>query len=125
LGADFGANDLPEKALGLAAFRDFFTDLRRSFPAYHRLLWDEIRGGEEFTPLFEVSEGKLAGLKVSVHNAAVFLVKSLARIVRRQDWDNVMLLLVVALEEHGVPVPDPCLARPGVDTPLLTDRPYA
>lgn len=119
LGAEAVGDDVVAKTLAVDAFTGFFTNLSRSFPKYYGFLWEQARNGEEFTSLFDFSQGQISALKVSPHDAAVFLTRLLHRVVRREDWDNVMLLLAAALEERGVAVPDVCLSRPTPARDLL------
>lgn len=109
VGVDMAGSDDADKVLALGALNGFFDDLRRRYPETAGRLWTEMTRPDEFSPLFRCEGERITGLNAAVPNAVAFLSSLFGQIAPVDQWDNIMLTLVVALENNGLAVPSYCL----------------
>ncbi len=123
VGADLVRAEEVEKKLGLAALNSFFADLQAAAPEDYARLWASLRAPDDFTTPFRFADGRIADMDVSVRNAVVFITRAFDGAVRLNNRDEVMVMLALALETHGVPVPQYCLEDGGREPGAADESP--
>jgi len=109
VGVDMPGADDADKVLAAAAVDAFFEDLRRRYPETAARLWEAATRPDEFTSPFRSESGRVVGLTAAVPNAVAFICSLFDQVAPMEQRDNIMLMLVVALENNGLAVPNYCL----------------
>jgi len=125
VGMDLVRKDDPEKALGLAALNVFFADFRAALPGDFESFWAALRSPQDFTMPFRIVDHKIEDMSVSVRSAVAFVSNLFNGTVAPNHRDKAMLMLAVALESRGVPVPAYCLQGLGRPDPTADESPLA